>query len=91
MFKKELWTVRAHNGQTYEAIGYEMRGIFGVPVADCVDGEYIDCTVYEIIHGMIPPRDGLHIGLTRPNDTEIRLLAETGWKYDGCWAYPAAH
>lgn len=56
MFKKELWTVRAHNGQTYEAIGYEMRGIFGVPVADCVDGEYIDCTVYEIVHGMIPPR-----------------------------------
>lgn len=86
MFNASKWTVKSHCGTEYEAIGTETRGLWGVPVADYIDGQYIQCEVYEIIHGMIKNPDGLHISITRPNPIELRLLKDSGWNYNGCFA-----
>lgn len=80
------WIVKADNGQQYTAIGYENRGIFSVPVAKIVDGYAIQCTVYEIVNGMIRNPERMHISICRPNNLEIDLLEKAGWKYTGCFA-----
>lgn len=86
MFKQDKWTVRNYDGFEYTCIGYETRGLWEVPVADCIDGQYIQSDVYEIIHDMHKRTDGLYVSIMRPNAVELRLLAEAGWTYDGCFA-----
>lgn len=78
------WTVDA-NGHKYTALGYEKRGIFGVPVADKINGVYICCLVYEIINGYTEVRKGEHYGVSHLNKTEISILKDMGLSYDGCW------
>lgn len=79
------WLVRVEGGDELWALGYERRGIFSVPVADCKDGECISVAVYEIIHEYVD--DDVNIALTRPNQTELELLDRAGWEYDGAFAH----
>lgn len=86
-FKAEMWEVLAENGTEYTAIGYETRGCLGVPVADVVNGEYISCTVYEIVHEMLNDTFNVFISLKDPNVVELELLENAGWKWDGCFVH----
>ena len=84
-FKPTEWTVNC-NGNKYTAIGYETRGIFGVPIAkfDEKTGDAISCTVYEIIMGF-KKMDNANIGADRLNATEIAMLESVGCEWTGCW------
>ena len=79
-------TVYGHNGTRYECIGYENRGLFSVPVAEVVNGECIQCEVYEITHGMWDDDPSWNVSIFRPNATELTLLASVGWQYNGAFA-----
>lgn len=84
MFEATEWQVRCGE-HIYKAIGYERRGIFGVPVSDCIDGHYICCEVYELIKGYRTITPNMHISVGKPNKVELALLKDAGYKYDGCW------
>ena len=86
-FEYNPWTVKAENGAKYTAIGYEYRGLWGVPVVEQCNGEYIQTDVYEIIHGMKTMVEDAYYSITRPNQTELRLLKECGWEYTGAFAH----
>ena len=79
------WTVRAQNGEEYTALGYEERGLWSVPVAEFVNGECISTTVFEICNGMV--YEGSYISVTRPNATELAMLEDAGWEYNGAFAH----
>ena len=83
-FDKQVWSIKC-NGYIYNAIGYETRGIFRVPVADCVNNEYISCTVYEILKGYKTVGERDYIGATKLNSIEIALLKQSGYNYDDCF------
>lgn len=86
MYREKHWIVNC-NGHEFEAIGYETRGIFGVPIA-CFDettGESISCEVYEIVKGFKKVGINEHISASNLNNTEIMLLENVGCTYDGCW------
>ena len=87
-FRPDKWTICTIDGYEYEAIGEERRGAYWVPVADIVDGQYIQCDVYEIVHGMVDDEGDIYISIAYPNAAELRLLAEARWQYDG---YAYAH
>lgn len=83
-FRPDPWTIRK-NGREYKALGYEKRGIWNVPIADFLGGVPIQCTIYEITHGIIPAVRDHFISVESPNYVELVLLEEYGWKYDGCF------
>ena len=85
-FEESHWTVRC-NSHEFEAIGYEWRGIWGVPIVyfDETTGEAICSDVYEIIKGYKVVRECDHIGATLLNSTEISILESLGCKWTGCW------
>lgn len=90
-FRPDKWTICTLNGCEYEAIGEERRGAFWIPVADVVDGQYIQSVVYEITHGMVDNVCNNYISIAYPNATELQLLASVGWQYDGyAYAYKMA-
>lgn len=85
-FEENHWTVNC-NGHNYECIGYETRGIFGVPIVyfDEHTNDAICSTVYEVIKGYRIVEEYDNICATKLNNTEIELLKSVGCKYDGCW------
>ena len=85
-FKPTEWTVDC-NGHKYTAIGYETRGIFGVPIAkfDEKTGDAISCTVYEIVMGFKKVNDRDNISGESLNKTEIAMLESVGCEWTGCW------
>lgn len=85
-FTPDPWMIRK-NGRRYKALGYERRGVFNVPIADFLGGVPIQCTVYEIVHGMIPNERGSYYSVSDPNNVELVLLEESGWNFDGCFCH----
>lgn len=79
------WLVRTESGDEYWALGYERRGAWNVPIADCKDGQCISCEVYKIIHEFYD--DDVYMGIKRPNQVELELLDHAGWEYDGAFAH----
>lgn len=79
------WLVCTMSGDEYWALGYERRGVWNIPIADCKDGECISCEVYEIIHEL--EDDDCYIGINCPNAVELELLEKAGWEYDGAFAH----
>lgn len=83
-FRPDPWTINK-NGHKYQALGYEKRGNWNVPIADFLGGVPIQCAIYEIIHGITPPTRDHYISVESPNYVELVLLEESGWRYDGCF------
>lgn len=85
-FRPSPWTV-SKNGHEYLALGYEKRDLLNVPIADIIGGIPIQCTIYEIIHGIIPNECDSYYSVECPNNVELVLLEESGWMYDGCFVH----
>lgn len=83
-FRPEVWTVRCGTN-IYKAIGYEQRGIFGVPIAEIFHDECISCIVYEIINSLRTVNAVDHISAQKLNAVEISLLKAFGCAWNGCW------
>lgn len=85
-FRPDPWKIRK-NGKEYKAMGYECRGILSVPIADFIGGIPIQCTVYEILHRIIPAEKGSFYSVCEPNNVELVLLEEAGWAYNGSFVH----
>ena len=85
-FEKHMRMVKCGDA-TYQSIGTEWRGMYGVPIACVIDGDYISCTVYQIIKGYHKVRHNEYISANRLNETEIALLEKVGLSYNGVWIY----
>ena len=82
MFRPDNWDVKI-NGHIVPAIGYDYRGIFGIPVAEKRNGQYISVSIVAIEKGYIVIDENTHYGLTRPNCEEMRVLENLGLLYSG--------
>ena len=85
-FEESHWTIRCE-GHEFKAIGYEWRGIWGVPVVyfDEQTGDSVCSDVYQVVKGYKVVRECDHIGAEKLNATEIALLESVGCKWTGCW------
>lgn len=76
----EKWTV-IENGFEITCVGYDQRGIYGVPVTAngiCAEVAFIQLGAYD---------RGDYISLTRPTSQELAILDACGWEFDGCFAH----
>ncbi len=84
MIEYRRWTVKHRVGQRIievEAIGYDQRGIYGVPIT--ADGIAVDV---ELIRQGGYPSSNQFVSLTRPTEKELEVLKSVGWKWDGVYA-----
>lgn len=76
-FEKSEWDVRFGKNVVH-AIGYEKRGIFGVPVAEIRNNQYISVDVIAIEKGYINLHHNAYYGITMPNSEERKILEKLG-------------
>lgn len=75
--KTEEWNVRFEENIIH-AIGYEKRGIFGVPVAEIRNNQYISVDVIAIERGYVNLHNS-YSSVTMPNFEERKILEKLGY------------